>query len=81
MPVVPGRGCTRLILERPRPHRIDESVGRAQRASQGKVGTLRVGFIEMAMRHGVLSRAVMLFRARMLLRACMDTTWFQRAAS
>lgn len=43
---------------------IDESVARVRRASKGKVGTLRVGFVEMAMRHATLSGAVMQFRAR-----------------
>lgn len=43
---------------------IDESVARVRRASKGKVGTLRVGFVEMAMRQTLLTRAVMQFRVR-----------------
>jgi DNA-binding transcriptional LysR family regulator len=40
---------------------LEESIGRVRRASVGHVGSLRVGFIELAMRHSVLSSAIRQF--------------------
>lgn len=43
---------------------IEQAVARVHRASVGHVGMLRVGFIELAMRHSVLSRTIRVFQTR-----------------
>ncbi len=43
---------------------LEESIGRVRRASVGHAGALRVGFIELAMRHSVLSSAIRDFATR-----------------
>src|SRR5205814_6217203 len=43
---------------------VEEAIARAQSAGEGRLGVLRIGFTEMAMRHSVLPDVTTPFHAR-----------------